>query len=182
MESVPRSIMAFVYTQTTGQEFFRSGELAALAGVSKDTLRYYERAGLLASPERLNNGYRRYSSASLARVRLIRTALAIGFSVEELAGLLAMRKRGEPPCRKVRQLAAMKLDEIERTISELTLARDRLRRVLRNWDRMLTGTAPNKCAGLLESLAESDSGTNERSPGRRFRRFADSAHSNGRIK
>jgi DNA-binding transcriptional MerR regulator len=159
-----------VATQATGREFFRSGELAALAGVSKDTLRFYERAGLLAPPERLRNGYRRYSTASLSRVRLIRTALAVGFSIEELAGILAMRKRGEPPCRKVRELAALKLADIERALSELSIARDRLRRLLGDWDRVLAGTAADECAGLLESLAKSGSAINKNALGPRSRR------------
>ncbi|MGH9821935.1 MAG: heavy metal-responsive transcriptional regulator [Blastocatellia bacterium] len=142
-------------TQAARHQFFRSGELAALTGVSKDTLRYYERVGLLGPPERASNGYRRYSVASLTRVRLIRSALAVGFSVEELAGILAMRKRGDPPCRKVRQLAASKLADIERALSELTAARDQLRDLLTDWDELLAGTAVSECAGLLESLAKS---------------------------
>ena len=59
----------------------RSGELARLVGVSTDTLRHYERLGLLEIPARTSGGYREYSSGSLERVRLIRRALSIGFSL-----------------------------------------------------------------------------------------------------
>ena len=61
----------------------RAGELARLSGVSGDSLRHYERLGILPKPPRTNGGYRNYSSSSLARVRLIRGVLSIGFSLPE---------------------------------------------------------------------------------------------------
>ena len=72
----------------------RSGELAQAAGVSRDALRYYERHHLLPAAERAQNGYRRYPPQALARVRLIRAALGIGFTVEELAEIFSARDRG----------------------------------------------------------------------------------------
>lgn len=66
-----------------------SAELARLAGVSTDTLRYYERLRLLPAAPRSASGYRQFPQQALARVRLIRGALAIGFSVRELAGIFA---------------------------------------------------------------------------------------------
>ena len=69
----------------------QSGELANLAGVSTDTLRHYERLGLLARPQRTESGYRRYTPQSLERVRLIRSALSVGFSLPELTAILKMR-------------------------------------------------------------------------------------------
>src|SRR5947207_15027156 len=81
----------------------RSGELARRAGVSPDTLRHYERKGLLA-PCRTPSGYREYSAEAVDRVRLIRRALSIGFSLDELAPILAARDRGRAPCRAVRAL------------------------------------------------------------------------------
>ena len=70
-----------------------SGELAALAKVSRDTLRYYERQGLLAAAQRADNGYRRYPPEALARVRLIRGAMGIGFTIGELREILSARDR-----------------------------------------------------------------------------------------
>src|SRR5947207_734408 len=84
----------------------RSGELATACGVSPDTLRHYERIGVLPRPERGENNYRIYSASSIHRVLLIRRALAMGFTLGELATILAERDRGGTPCRKVRLLAA----------------------------------------------------------------------------
>jgi len=81
----------------------QSSELASLTGVSTDTLRHYERLGLLPKPPRTNGGYRDYPPHSLDRVRLIRRALSIGFSLPELTTILEMRDRGEVPCRRVGQ-------------------------------------------------------------------------------
>ena len=72
----------------------RSGTLASRAGVSTDTLRYYERRGLLARPPRDESGYRRYPQAALVRVRVIQQALDAGFTVEDLSRVLKQRDRG----------------------------------------------------------------------------------------
>lgn len=159
MESVPRSIISTVASDPSSKTlFYRAGELAKLCGVSKDTLRYYERQGLLPAPDRSAGGYRRYPADSLKRVRLIRSALAIGFSVDELARIFESRRRGEAPCRHVRELTAARLEEIERTLVDLSEARDALRLLLKEWDKRLNGLGSNECAGLLESLAQADSG------------------------
>ena len=135
-------------------KLLRAGELARQAGVSTDTLRHYERRGLLPAPQRAANGYRQYSASSLDRVRLIRRALAIGFTIDELAVILKERDRGQAPCRKVRALAEAKLDEIETRLREMRSVRDDLRAVLRDWDSRLETTPASGRAGLLEALAK----------------------------
>jgi len=131
----------------------RSSELARAAGVSTDTLRHYERKGLL-KPRRSPNGYRAYDPDSLDRVRLIRRALSVGFKLDELARVLSIRDRGGAPCREVRALAATKLESMEAQLRDLTLLRDELRRLLATWDRRLTATPSGKRAHLLDDLAE----------------------------
>ena len=131
------------------------GELARHAGVSADTLRHYERKGVLARPPRGANGYRRYPEETVARVQLVRRALAVGFTLDELARVLRSRDRGGIPCREVRRLAAAKLDEIEVRVRELVVLRDELRATLGAWDTRLAKTSPGRRAGLLESLAPS---------------------------
>lgn len=133
----------------------RSGELAGLAGVSTDTLRYYERLRLLPSVPRSGSGYRQYSSEALARVRLIRGALAIGFSVRELAAIFAERDRGGAPCHRVRELANQKLAAVEVSLRNLQILRRELKTTLAGWDRLLRKTPPGQRAGLLETLATS---------------------------
>ena len=133
---------------------FRSGEIARRAGVSVDTLRHYERRGLLEPPKRRANGYRVYPAAALERVLLVQRALAVGFTLEELTRLLAARDAGHPPCLEVRDLAKRKLEEVDRRLADLAAFRASLQEILRAWDvrlRKKTG-AP---ARLLESLPPS---------------------------
>jgi len=130
-----------------------SGELARLAGVSPDTLRHYERVGVLQKPARSENNYRVYPESALPRVLLVRRALAFGFSLAELAIVLKERERGAPPCGKVRALAASKLASTEVRLLELTKLRDDLRTLLETWDQRLQNTPAGGPARLLESLS-----------------------------
>ena len=136
------------------QRYFRSGELARLAGVSTDTLRHYERKGLLKRARRSANGYREYLATDLDRVRLVRGALGIGFSLDELALILNVRDQGGAPCHRVRALAGAKLTEVENQLRELARLRSTLRRLLKRWDELLMKTSPRERAGLLETLVK----------------------------
>lgn len=149
--------------ETPKEKYLRSGELARLAGVSTDTLRHYERKGLLTRPRRSANGYREYPASDLDRVRLVRGALGIGFTLDELARILSVRDRGGAPCHEVRALAGTKLTEVENQLGELTALRDELRRLLKDWDALLAKNSPREQAGLLESLAAKTSGRRTRS-------------------
>ena len=139
----------------------RAGELARAAGVSTDTLRHYERKGVLQRPRRGANGYRQYPPEALDRVLLVRRALGVGFTLDELARVLSVRDRGAAPCREVRALAASKLAEVEERLAQLTELRGELHATLEEWDARLTRTADGGRAGLLESLAAKD-GTGRR--------------------
>jgi DNA-binding transcriptional MerR regulator len=128
----------------------RSGELAQLAGVSRDTLRHYERQGLLPAAERSQNGYRQYPAQALDRVRIVRAALGIGFTVEELRGLLRLRDRGHAPCQQVYALAKLKARELKARLREIEALHRALQKTIRTWNRRLKSTAPGERAGLLE--------------------------------
>jgi len=84
-------------------------ELAASAGISTDTLRHYEKSGVLPKPARTRAGYRRYPADAARRVALVRRALAIGFSIKELARVFRERDQGGAPCRKVRAIVGDRL-------------------------------------------------------------------------
>jgi DNA-binding transcriptional MerR regulator len=140
--------------ETAGRTL-RSGELAALAGVSRDTLRHYERQGLLPLAQRSQNGYRRYPPEMLTRIRLIRGALGIGFTVEELREILQSRDRGQAPCHQVHALAIEKARALDLRIAELTGLQKALKNAIRSWTRKLKSTAPGKRAGLLELFVAS---------------------------
>ncbi len=129
------------------------GELARLSGVSADTVRFYERRNLLVPAARTSAGYRVFSPDSIARMRLIRAGLSIGFSVTELADIFRERSSGGAPCRRVRKLAAEKLAVLEKRLRELQSWRRVLRSTLFAWDRMLAETPRGKQARLLEKLA-----------------------------
>ena len=130
-----------------------SGELAGLAGVSRDTLRHYERKGVLPRPLRGHNGYRQYPAEALQRVQLVRRALSVGFTLDELAKVLKVRDAGGAPCEEVRKLTAQKLVNVQDQLRELTALRDDLQRTLRDWDQRLARRAVGKRANLLESLS-----------------------------
>jgi DNA-binding transcriptional MerR regulator len=128
-------------------------DLAGAAGVSTDTLRHYERIGLLPGTIRTAAGYRRYAPATVERVRLIQRALMVGFSLKELASALGQRERGSPPCRGVRALVGERLAALERRLEELTGLRDEMRRIVREWDERLAQTPAGQRARLLDMLA-----------------------------
>lgn len=142
---------------------FRSQELARAAGVSSDTLRHYERRGLLAAPRRLANGYRVWGRDALARVLVIQRALSVGFTLEELARFLRARARGAAPCQDVRALAWGKLREIDERLRELRRFRVFLSRTLDEWDARLADAVDGQPARLLETLSD-EPGRRGRSP------------------
>ena len=98
------------------------------------------------------NGYREYPPEALTRVRLVRRALALGFTLDELASIVKVRDRGGAPCAEVRALAAGKLALLEERLAEMQDACDRLRSVLAHWDGLLSATPAGRRAALLDAL------------------------------
>jgi MerR family transcriptional regulator, copper efflux regulator len=132
----------------------RIGEAAARSGVSRDTLRYYERKGLLPQPRRAPNGYRDYPAAIVDRVRFVRAGLEFGFSVKQIASFLRSRNAGRPPCREVRRAAEQIAADIDRRIAQLTAARAAMAVTLAAWDEQLGASTTGAPARLLESLVK----------------------------
>ena len=130
----------------------KSGQLARECGISTDTLRHYEQIGVLPRPKRTASGYREYPPEAVKRVRLVRRALEIGFTLEEFAGILKVRDSGGAPCREVRALAETKLEQVISRIDDLRDLRDHMRNVIDNWDKRLSETPRGARAGLLEAL------------------------------
>ena len=131
----------------------RSSALARAAGVSTDTLRYYERRGLLARPPRNTSGYRCYPPEALHRVVVIQRALDAGFTLAELTRILRQRDAGGVPCRDVLAIASARLGDLDERIRGLIDLRDRLRTVVTRWRRTLDRTPPGMRARLLDTLA-----------------------------
>jgi MerR family mercuric resistance operon transcriptional regulator len=99
-------------------QIYTIASLAAAAGVHVETVRYYQRLRLVPEPARPPRGIRRYVEADAERLRFIKRAQAMGFTLAEVVGLLALQKRGHS-CRATRDLAAAKLDLVDARIREL---------------------------------------------------------------
>jgi len=107
----------------------RAGEVAAAAGVNRETLRYYERRGLLEVPDRSPGGHRLYDDRAVATLRVIKAAQRLGFTLDEVADLIEVgRRRGRDSGLQVR--AQHKLAEVEQRIADLTTIRTNLRAAL----------------------------------------------------
>jgi Hg(II)-responsive transcriptional regulator len=107
----------------------RTGEVAAEAGVNVQTLRYYERRGLLPEPARRDSGYRIYGPDAVRRVRFIKRAQELGFALSEAETLLELASGGPESCDAARGLAEEKICELDRRIADLQAMRDSLRRL-----------------------------------------------------
>jgi len=128
------------------------GELARAADVGVETIRYYERRGLLAQPPRRTSGYRQYPPQAVRRVRFIRRAQALGFTLKEIEDLLALRVDDERSCADVRALARAKLEDIERRVAEL----QQMGRALERVARRCRGRGPTSECPILEVLDEEE--------------------------
>jgi DNA-binding transcriptional MerR regulator len=120
--------------------------------VSPDSIRHYERLGLLPAAERTSGGYRLYAPAAVERVQLIRSAVRVGFSLRQLAAFLRERQEGGAPCRKVRDAAERILASVDDQIAELQATKAALAAMVRDWDERLTRTPPHQPARLLDAI------------------------------
>ncbi|NNF53045.1 MAG: heavy metal-responsive transcriptional regulator [Acidimicrobiales bacterium] len=102
------------------------GELATACSVPTQTIRYYERRGLLPPAERSLNGYRCYDASALGRIRFIQRAQAAGLTLAEITGVIEVRADGIAPCEHVDQLLHDKLDDVDQRIGELRQLRSDL--------------------------------------------------------
>jgi DNA-binding transcriptional MerR regulator len=134
-----------------------TGQLGAAAGVSADTIRHYEKLGLLTRAIRSDGGYRLYGPSTITRVQTIRSAVKAGFSLAELSGIFRERDAGGAPCQRVAALATEKVECLEKRIRELTELKDWLASTVRAWRKRLEHTPAGKRAGLLDSLREEPS-------------------------
>jgi MerR family copper efflux transcriptional regulator len=132
------------------------GELAKRAGVTVQTVRFYERLGLLPEPQRKDSGYRVYSGPDLKRLLFVRQAKSVAFSLEEIRNILRMRERGHCPCGEVVNTAERHLRAVEEQIRQLSKFRDGLSQAVKQWKRSgkPTLSADAFCV-LIERMVES---------------------------
>ena len=130
-------------------EHLTIGRLAKAAGVNIETIRYYQRRGLVEEPTKPLGGHRRYAAAAATRVRFIKRAQQLGFTLEEVSGLL--RLEDGQSCRETRVLAERKLVLIEERIADLI----RMRRMLKGLIAECTaGQRPRSCP-IIATLSAS---------------------------
>jgi len=127
------------------------GRLARLAGVKPDTIRFYERSGLLPNPQRMASGYRVYDDGALKQVRFIREAQSLGFSLDEIRRILSLRGQGKETCRCVISMAEATLAETEAKLKELQEFRNALTNNLERWKRLPRGRHVAEFCALIES-------------------------------
>jgi Hg(II)-responsive transcriptional regulator len=134
------------------------GQLAKRARVNVETIRYYERHGLLPAPSRRASGYRQYSQDDVAYLRFIRRAKTLGFSLKEIAELLALRVDPRTTCEDIRQQAQHKLAEIEAKIHTLACIHGALQQLL----VACSGQGPTSACPILEALSLQEEGSDDR--------------------
>ena len=136
------------------RETYRIGEVAALSGVSVETLRFYERRRLLKSPPRTHGGLRRYSADVLERIRFIKQAQSLGLTLDDIQQLVnGQPHRTSASCRRVHSLLSGRIEEIDSRLKELRAFRRTLRGHLDDCERALAGGDEPKCP-TLEVLGE----------------------------
>ncbi len=128
----------------------RIGELAKTAGVTPDTIRYYEREGLLPSPQRTESGYRDYGPGVMDDLLFIKKAQALGLKLSDVREVLEISSGGKPPCEHVRATVSARLVEVEERLRELRALRATLRETLERLDRAPPPKAGCRCA-VIES-------------------------------
>lgn len=126
----------------------KTGELAKRAGVNVETLRFYERNGLLPRPPQRSSGYREYPIESVGLIRFIKRAQELGFSLAEIRELLALRVRPGVTCAEVRDAAEQKVMEVRRKIADLRA----VERALERLTVSCTGRGPLSECPILENL------------------------------
>lgn len=140
--------------QNGGSKILHSGTVAKATGVSADTVRHYEKIGVLPRATRTASGYRVYPASAVERVLVVQRALRIGFTLAELAEVLKSRDAGGAPCRRVYQLAQEKLKSIEADIEALKLTRRYVLKVLADWEKRTKSAGPGQQSHLLYSLSD----------------------------
>jgi len=128
----------------------RIGDLAKQVGVTPDTIRYYEREGLLPAAERTPGGYRDYRPDAVNDLLFIKKAQALGLKLSDVREVLEISSGGKPPCEHVRATVSARLVEVEERLRELRALRATLRETLERLDRAPPPKAGCRCV-VIES-------------------------------
>ncbi len=125
-----------------------TGRLAKEAGVNIETIRYYERQGLLPRPPRKSSGYRLWPLDTVKRIRFIKHAQELGFSLREISELLSLRTEANKTCLEVKQIADEKIADIDQKIKSLK----RIKKALKKLSQTCPGSGPISDCPILDAL------------------------------
>ena len=128
------------------------GQVARRSGVGIETIRFYEREGLLEEPPRRASGYRQYSEQVVKRIHFIKRAQKLGFSLKEITELLMLRVDGQTSCEEVKQATSAKIAEVEQKMIEL----QRMRQALLQVAALCTGQGPASACPMLDAIAQQE--------------------------
>ncbi|MFQ5549281.1 MAG: MerR family transcriptional regulator [Woeseia sp.] len=128
-------------------------ELAKAAGVSPDTVRYYSKIGMLKPGRNEDNGYHVFGNKDVRRLRFIRAAKGLGYTLSDIRAIFADADRGQSPCPRVRALIERHIKETEARLAELTSLHGKMQRALKAWEKMEDSqpTSESVCS-LIEAL------------------------------
>ena len=129
-------------------EKMTTSQLAKEASVNLETIRYYERRGLIPKPPRNASGYRQYSLEDIARTKFIKSAQALGFSLKEISEILSLRMEPGTTCGDIKARVEAKIDEVEQKIADLR----QMRKALLKLVSKCTGKGPIGQCPILEIL------------------------------
>ena len=132
-------------------ETMKIGQLARRGGVGVETVRFYERRGLIDEPPRRASGYRQYAPETVSRLRFIRRAKELGFSLGEIKELLDLRVSEETPSAEVKRTALAKIADLEEKIATLK----RMKRALQKITTACSGKGPAGPCPILDALESS---------------------------
>ncbi len=124
------------------------GKLAKTANVNVETIRYYEKRGLISKPQRRESGYREYSEETIKRIQFIKHAKELGFSLKEIHELLSLKLDPKTSCSKVKNRAEVKISDIEEKVKTL----QRMKKALVKLTRACSGKGPVIECPILEAL------------------------------
>ncbi len=133
------------------------GEVAGAANVNIETLRYYERRGVIPPPRRSDTNYRKYPAETVARVRFVKHAQDLGFTLDEIKGLLSLRAARGARAEQVRSKAAAKMADIDKRIEAL----QRMRAALAHLVEECTGEGPASGCTILHAIERGGFGLGE---------------------
>ncbi len=128
--------------------WLKIGEVSKRSGIGIEALRFYEKSGLIDPPGRTGSGYRLYDASVLDRLEFIKRAQVLGFSLSEIAQIIAERQAGRSPCDEVREIVRARLQELDERMAQMRRYRRELAETLKGWDQ--AGEIDGEVCGLIE--------------------------------